>query len=144
LSITLPKAPGKPNTPVRLRPNRDEGLFIQYNLKRKKYTLVYAGSLLGVTRQAVARVVYGQCRSPRIESEIARLLGKKSWNDVVLEARSEVQKKPVNVIIKEMNEAREIRAKAQRASMGAYAEENRERVEALFRNAKAGKAGRRA
>jgi len=49
-------------------------------------------------------VIYGKRSSTRIESEIARILGKADWNDVVLEARSEVQKKPVDVIVREIEQ----------------------------------------
>ena len=59
----------------------------------------------------MAGVVSGHRRSARIEAEIARILGKASWNEVVLEARSEVQKKPVAVILREMEQRRKAREK---------------------------------
>ena len=54
-----------------------------------------------VHHSTIYNVIRGQRSSRRIESEIARILGKADWNEVVLEARSEVQKKPVSVILQE-------------------------------------------
>jgi len=87
---------------VRLRSGYKEGRCIRaqailHGLSLKKIT-----DILGVSRASVHYVIYGKRRSARIEDEIARILGKASWNDVVLEARSEVQKKPVKVILQEM------------------------------------------
>ena len=109
--ITSSKAPGKPNTPNRYRPTHREGLSIQYKLKVSGASFVSVGKSLHLTKQAVCDVVYGQRRSSRIETEIARILGKKSWNEVVLEARSEVQKKPVSVILTEMEQKTQARRK---------------------------------
>jgi Zn-dependent oligopeptidase len=38
-----------------------------------------------------------------VEAEIARILGKPGWNEVVLEARSAVTGKPVNELVDEIN-----------------------------------------
>jgi hypothetical protein len=86
---------------VRLRPNYDEGLSIQYRLKRKRYSFVRIQERLGVSNQIIANVISGRRRSARIEAEIARILGKADWNEVVLEARSEVQGKPVDAVREE-------------------------------------------
>jgi hypothetical protein len=102
---------------VRLRPNRDEGLTIQYHLKRKRFSFVNIGESLKKSPQTVANVVSGRRRSARIEAEIARILGKADWNEVVLEARSEVQKKPVAVIRRETLQAREARRKTAREAL---------------------------
>ena len=82
----------------------EEGLYIQFFLKTKKHSFARIGEHLGVSPQIVFNVVYGKRRSRRIETEIARILGKADWNEVVLEARSEVQKKPVEAIIREIEQ----------------------------------------
>jgi len=82
----------------------EEGLYIQFLLKTKKQSFVRIGKSLGVSNQIVVNVVFGKRRSRKIESEIARILGKADWNEVVLDARSEVQKKPVEVIIREIEQ----------------------------------------
>ena len=105
-------APGKPTVPIRYRPTRREGLNIQYKLKTSEKSFASLGRKLGITKQSVCDVVLGKRRSARIESEIAKILGKASWNDVVLEARSAVQGKPVEVIIREMEQRREAQRKA--------------------------------
>jgi Zn-dependent oligopeptidase len=38
-----------------------------------------------------------------VEAEIARILGKSDWNEVVLEARSAVTGKPVTELVDEIN-----------------------------------------
>jgi len=98
---------------IRLKPSFDEGLSIQYHLKRKNYSFVRIGNLLNKSPQSVRHIVFGQRHSACIEAEIVHILGKADWNDVVLEARSEVQKKPVEVILEEMRQAREERRKNQ-------------------------------
>jgi len=67
-------------------------------------------------------VIYGKRLSARIESEIANILGKASWNDVVLEARSEVQKKPVELILREMEQRKDAANKASKKRMRDYIE----------------------
>ena len=104
MSIASLKAPGKPKSPIRYIPTPRESRYIQYRTKDKKKSLADIGRQIGVTRQAVSRVIWGQGSSARIESEIARILGKADWNEVVLEARSEVQKKPVDVVVREIEQ----------------------------------------
>ena len=116
--ILTKKTPSRKKA-VRLRPGYEEGLSIQYHLKRKRESFTHIGDFLGVSPQIVANVVSGRRRSKRIEAEIARILGKADWNEVVLEARSEVQKKPVKVILQEMEQSRESRRKAAREALGA-------------------------
>jgi hypothetical protein len=91
--------------PVKYRPARREGLNIHYKLKDSGETFVSIGKRLHVTKQTVCDVASGRRRSARIEAEIARILGKGDWDEVVIEARSEVQKKPVAAILKEMQQA---------------------------------------
>ena len=98
------KHPPRKRETIRYKPCYEEGLYIQFLLKKKKYNHARIGNRLNVTPQIVSNVVIGKRRSARIESEIARILGKESWNDVVLEARSEVQKKPVKVIKQEIEQ----------------------------------------
>jgi hypothetical protein len=88
-------------THLRLRPTHREGLKIQYQLKDKSKTFVGIGYLMGVSAQIVADVVFGRRRSARVEAEIARILGRNSWDEVVLEARSAVTGKSVKTIVNE-------------------------------------------
>ena len=69
------------------RPTRQEGLYIQYRLGLQGLTLRAVADRYRVSKAAVSAVTAGQCRSRRIEAEIARILGKESWDDVVIEAR---------------------------------------------------------
>ena len=117
--MILTKKPPPRKEAVRFKPSHEEGLNIQYHLKRKGYGFVRIGESLGVSNQIVVNVVSGRRRSSRIEAEIARILGKADWNEVVLEARSEIQKKPVKAILEEMRRAREGREKAARQALGA-------------------------
>lgn len=77
------KQPSKSNW----RPTREEGLYIQYRLGLQGITLRAVADRYSVSKAAVSAVTAGQCRSRRIEAEIARILGKESWDDVVIEAR---------------------------------------------------------
>ena len=110
---------------IRLRPSYEEGLNIQYHLKKEGYSFVRIGKSLGVSHQIVVNVAFGHRRSARIEAEIARILGKTDWNEVVLEARSEVQKKPVAVILREMEQERKARKKAFFAGLAGAVEKAR-------------------
>ena len=101
MSIALTKAPGKPKKPIRYNPSRKEGLYILYKIKDSGSGFAEIARTLNVHQSNIHKVTYGLRRAARIESEIARLLGKASWNDVVLEARSAVQEKPVEVILNE-------------------------------------------
>lgn len=102
---------------LRLRPNRQEGLNIQYRLKTRNEKFVEIGIRLGLSFQIVANVVSGRRRSARVEAEIARILGKPGWNEVVLEARSAVTGKPVPVIVKEIQARLEARDAAALAGL---------------------------
>ena len=119
MSLALKKAPGKPDMPIRYRPSLPEGHYIRYKTNLAGTKLTAIAKNLNTDRSTVSKVIRGLRRSARIEAEIARILGKADWNEVVLEARSEVQKKPVKVILQEMEQAREGRKKAQRESLGA-------------------------
>jgi len=59
---------------------------------------------MNIHHSTVYNVMRGFRSSRRIESEIARILGKADWNEVVLEARSEVQKRPVEDIVREIEQ----------------------------------------
>jgi transcriptional regulator with XRE-family HTH domain len=91
-------------TVIRLRPIYNEGRYIRSLAVLKGLSLKKITDILGVSRTSIHCVIYGKRRSARIESEIAKILGHSSWNDVVLEARSAVQGKPVNVIVREMEQ----------------------------------------
>ena len=45
------------------------------------------GLPLDITKGTVLNVVAGRRRSRKVEAEIARLLGRSDWNEVVIEAR---------------------------------------------------------
>jgi len=111
LIITPQKAPGKPKKPICLRPSAQEGQYIRYRLNLSGEKLAGVSLRLGLHPTCTHKVISGQRRSKRIESEIARILGKANWNEVVLEARSEVQKKPVSVILQEMEQKTQARKK---------------------------------
>jgi hypothetical protein len=113
-------APGKPDMPTRYRPTKQEGLYIQYRLKSLGKRLANISQGLSLNNSTFYNVIYGKRHSRRIEAEIARILGKADWNDVVLEARSEVQKKPVAVILEEMRHAREAAREAAKEEAGAF------------------------
>lgn len=71
----------------RLRPVKQESIYIQYSLKKQGVTYVDVAFKTGLSKQIVQNVIYGRRRSRRVEAEIARILGKAEWNDVVIEAR---------------------------------------------------------
>lgn len=71
----------------RLRPSKNEGVYIQYRLRQSGFSLLSVGHNVGTDRALVNHVIYGRRRSRRVEAEIARILGKVEWNDVVIEAR---------------------------------------------------------
>jgi hypothetical protein len=120
LSIAVPRAPGKPKQPIRLIPSQREGLKILYKIKDSGSSLKEIAQGLSLGISSVSRVVSGLRRSARIEAEIARILGKADWNEVVLEARSEVQGKPAAVIRREMTLAREARLKAAKKNLASH------------------------
>lgn len=72
---------------IRLRPNQEDAIYIKYWLGVKKYKIVDIAMTLTVSKQCVQHIIAGRRRSRKVEAEIARLLGKESWNDVVIEAR---------------------------------------------------------
>lgn len=65
---------------------RDAG-YVCYRLRECGFRMSDLSKSLSVSKQAVQQVVCGIGRSRRIEAEIARVLGKASWNEVVAEAR---------------------------------------------------------
>jgi hypothetical protein len=104
LSIAPITASGKPNMPIRYKPSLSEGHYIRYKTNLAGTKLAAIARNLNTDGSTVSKVIHGRRRSTRIEAEIARILGKASWNEVVLEARSEIQKKPVAVIVREMEQ----------------------------------------
>ena len=71
----------------RLRPKKSESLYIQYVLKQKGFSCADIAKNILIQAETVLNVVTGRRRSRRVEAEIARVLGKTEWNDVVIEAR---------------------------------------------------------
>jgi predicted transcriptional regulator len=112
-----------PQKILRLRPINNEGCYIRAKTVCRGISLKKIATNLSVSRASVQRVIHGKSRSARIEAEIARILGKADWNEVVLEARSEVQKKPVAVIRREMTRAREARVKAAKNALANHIRE---------------------
>ena len=102
MSLTPIKASSKPKKPIHLKPNRMEGYHIQFELKCLSNSFVSMAGLLGISPPSVRNVVFGRRRSARIEAEIARLLGKADWNEVVLEARAAVTGKSLKTIQQEI------------------------------------------
>ena len=72
---------------VRLRPTKDEGFYIKYLLSLNSFSLTMLAINLQVSPVDTHNVVFGQRRSQKIETEIARVLGKNDWNELVTEAR---------------------------------------------------------
>ena len=112
MNLASIKTQGKPKMPMRMRPGTKEGLKIRYKIHDIGMNLVNIAKSLTIDPSNISKVITGQRRSKRIEAEIARILGKADWNEVVLEARSEVQKKPIKQIIKEMQQKQAVREKA--------------------------------
>ena len=72
----------------RLKPScKQESLHIHFLLKQRGLFLSSIAHQLNIKRNTVYNVVYACRRSRRVEAEIARVLGKASWNEVVAEAR---------------------------------------------------------
>jgi hypothetical protein len=105
---------------TRLRPIHREGLRIQYLLKDAQENFTSIGLRVGVSFQFVSLVVFGHRHSARVEAEIARILGKADWNEVVLEARSAITGKPVQAIIEEIQARREARTQAAREQLSQF------------------------
>ena len=69
------------------RPTKTDGTYILYRLKLETENCSSIASKLNCNRDTVRKVICGLRRSRRVEAEIARILGKAEWNDVVIEAR---------------------------------------------------------
>ena len=135
MNLTHQTASGKPDMPIRYRPSRQEGQYIQYRLRLTGERLVAISRRLNLHQSNIDNVIYGKRRSKRIEAEIARILGKADWNEVVLEARSEIQKKPVKAILEEMRRTREGRLRAAKESLGEHIAQGKARIAAQGRGA---------
>jgi len=120
LSLSLSMASGKPRMPNHIRPTLQEGQYIRYRTNLAGRKLVTIARSLSLDRSTVTKVIRGQRRSARIESEIAKILGHSNWNDVVLEARSEIQKRSVDVIVREMKQKHDAKIKAVKTDMAAH------------------------
>lgn len=70
-----------------LRVTREQGLWIQYQLRLKDATFADVAAEVKCERQAVQGVVSGKWHSKRIEAAVARRLGYKSWNEMVRRLR---------------------------------------------------------
>jgi len=125
LILTPNKASGKPKKPTRYRPSPQEGHYIRYKTSLAGTRLATIARNLNTDRSTVSKVVRGLRRSVRIEAEIARILGKADWNEVVLEARSEIQKKPIKVILEEMRRTREGRLRTAKEKLGEHIAQGR-------------------
>lgn len=74
-------------TEIRLKPTELEGRYIQCQLRCAGMSFSKIAANLDVGTPIVLRIVSGRRRSRKVEAEIARILGKPSWNDLVIEAR---------------------------------------------------------
>ncbi|MCL2252550.1 MAG: hypothetical protein FWC12_11655 [Treponema sp.] len=128
MSLSPSMVSGKPKPPIRYRPTPQEGQYIRYRLNLTGNNLVDISRKLKLHGTNTRKVIIGLRRSARIESEIAKILGKASWNDVVLEARSEIQKKPVDVIVREMKQKHDAKTKAVKSDMAAHIAEGVKRM----------------
>ena len=72
-------------------PSKKEGLFIQYELKKKGLTFTDVAKDVDVTQVPVQLVVFGKRHSQKIENHIANLLGFAKWNDLVAFAGQNTQ-----------------------------------------------------
>jgi hypothetical protein len=121
-------APGKPTMPDRYRPTPKEGLHIKYKLHLTGKNIIEIPIKMGLHYSNVYHVISGRRHSARIEAEIARILGKADWNEVVLEARSEVLKKPVAVILREMEREREKKTMLESRDWGPWLKAEKEQL----------------
>ena len=71
----------------KIRPTKTEGIYIQYRLRQNGFSAAKIAEQANIQRATVLNVVTGRRCSRRVEAEIARVLGKAEWNDVVIEAR---------------------------------------------------------
>ena len=131
MSLTPSMASGKPIMPTRHRPILQEGHYIRYRLCLAGTKPAAVARALNLDRSTISKVLCGLRRSARIEAEIARILGKADWNEVVLEARSEIQKKPVAVILNEMQRAKEARPKTAREAPADYISRRKEELDII-------------
>lgn len=76
----------KANRPLNV--TREEGMYIQYQLKLKGYTYAGLAAELECSRSVVQKVVMGQKHSRRIEKEVASVLGFESWNTMLRTIRA--------------------------------------------------------
>ncbi len=67
---------------------RDEGLYLQYQLRRAGRSCADIARTVGCDRSAVQLVVTGQRHSRRIEKTVCEVLGYTSWNSMVQQLRS--------------------------------------------------------
>lgn len=72
---------------IRMRPTKPEGKHIQYRLRMEGFSFEKVATQVGVSTPTIFNVVSGERRSRKVEAEIARLLGRSDWNEVVIEAR---------------------------------------------------------
>lgn len=76
----------KANKPLDV--TREEGMYIQYQLRLKGYTYAGIAAELECSRSAVQKVVTGQAHSRHIEKEVAGVLGFESWNTMLRTIRA--------------------------------------------------------
>ena len=72
-------------------PSKREGLFIQYELKKREIGFTDVAKNLDRTKVSVQQVVFGKRHSQKIENHIANLLGFAKWNDLVAFAGQNTQ-----------------------------------------------------
>ncbi len=85
------------------KPEAKEGRYIQYLLRCKNFSFAKIARNMNINLETVLNVTCGRRRSRRVETEIARILGHDSWNDIVMEAHLAIQGigKPTKTQIKQ-------------------------------------------
>lgn len=71
-----------------MTPHPNESAWIRYQLDLAGSSIKSIAFSVGVSPVSVSHVVSGYRHSARIESEIARVVGFKSWNDMLKAVRS--------------------------------------------------------
>lgn len=71
-----------------ITPRPAESAWLRYKLELAGSSVIDVAIQAGVTHGAVSHVISGRRHSARIESEIARIIGYPSWNEMLKAVRS--------------------------------------------------------
>lgn len=70
-----------------ITPRRNEAAWIRYKMELAGSSVTDVAIRTNVTPTSVSLVISGRRHSARIESEIARIIGYPSWNEMLLSLR---------------------------------------------------------